>query len=94
MSIRFGASVRSRRASTIVRSPCRLCEAKGVEFAARPASGGDFAASGGAVPIVLRRSGMVGVATIGRLSDTQDHALVAAPLRGLRESQRRSDASA
>ncbi|WP_062017930.1 heme-degrading domain-containing protein [Aureimonas sp. AU4] len=66
----------------------RLCEAKGVEFAARyhlPSS--EFVASGGAVPIVMRGTGVVGVATVSGLPDTEDHALVVSALRELRRAQ-------
>lgn len=66
----------------------RLCEEKGVEFAARyhlPSS--EFVASGGAVPITVRGSGVVGVATVSGLPDTEDHALVVSALRELRRAQ-------
>ncbi|ALN71254.1 heme-degrading domain-containing protein [Aureimonas sp. AU20] len=68
----------------------RLCEAKGVEFAMRyhlPAS--DFVASGGAVPITVRGSGVVGVVTVSGLPDTEDHAMVVAALRALNEGHSR-----
>jgi len=58
-----------------------LCEAEGVDFNARyrlpPA---DFVASGGAVPILVQGSGVVGCAAVSGLPDVADHRLV---LRGL-----------
>jgi uncharacterized protein (UPF0303 family) len=80
-------ALRFHKSSLYVR---RLCEAKGVEFGARyglPAA--DFAASGGAVPILVRGTGLVGVATVSGLPDTDDHAMVVAALRDhLREAGR------
>lgn len=43
----------------------------------------DYAASGGAVPIVVAGTGMVAVATVSGLHEAVDHTLVAAAIRSL-----------
>ena len=43
----------------------------------------DFAASGGAVPIVVRGVGVVGAAAVSGLPDVEDHALVVSAIESL-----------
>lgn len=43
----------------------------------------DYALSGGAVPVCVRGAGMVAVATVSGLPDTEDHAMVVAAIRAL-----------
>jgi uncharacterized protein (UPF0303 family) len=53
------------------------CEAKGVDFHDRyDLPKADYVASGGAVPLVVKGVGMVGIAAVSGLPDTEDHALV------------------
>lgn len=46
----------------------------------------EFVASGGAVPIFVRHVGLVGVATVSGLPDTEDHQLVVTAIQDLRGS--------
>ena len=43
----------------------------------------DYALSGGAVPVCVKGAGMVAVATVSGLPDTEDHAMVVAAIRAL-----------
>ena len=64
-----------------------LCESKGVRLSERyglPET--EFVASGGAVPIFVRYVGLVGVATVSGLPDTEDHQLVVTAIQDLRGS--------
>lgn len=61
-----------------------LCEQHGWNFNDRfrlPEA--DFAASGGAVPIMVRGVGLVGTAAVSGLPDVEDHALVVSALESL-----------
>jgi uncharacterized protein (UPF0303 family) len=61
-----------------------LCEKNGVDFATRyRLSPGDYAASGGGVPIQVAGVGLVGVAAVSGLPDVDDHALVISALKQL-----------
>lgn len=60
------------------------CEARKVDFHTRfGLPGSDFAASGGAVPLAVTRTGLVGCATVSGLPDTEDDALVREALDAL-----------
>ena len=66
-----------------------LCESKGVTLRDRYGlSETDFVASGGAVPIVVRNVGLVGVATVSGLPDIEDHQLVVSALQYLYRGDR------
>ena len=67
------AAFLEQRASLIVR--LRL-EAKGQTMERHGTSPADYAASGGAVPIVVAGVGMIAAATVSGLPDVEDHALV------------------
>lgn len=56
---------------------------KGGTLAVHGLAEADFAASGGAVPIVVAGVGVVAVATVSGLPELQDHRLVVAAMRGL-----------
>jgi uncharacterized protein (UPF0303 family) len=43
----------------------------------------DYALSGGAVPVCVQGAGMVAVATVSGLPDTEDHALVVSAIRAM-----------
>lgn len=59
-----------------------LCEKNGVDFATRyRLSPGDYAASGGGVPIMVTGVGLVGTIAISGLPDVEDHALAAQALK-------------
>jgi uncharacterized protein (UPF0303 family) len=60
------------------------CEEMGIDFNTRYGlSAADFVASGGAVPLMVRGAGMVGVAAVSGLPDSEDHALVVRSLEEL-----------
>lgn len=62
-----------------------MCESKGVKLRDRyglPET--DFVASGGAVPILVREVGLVGVATVSGLPDVEDHRLVVSVIQWLK----------
>jgi uncharacterized protein (UPF0303 family) len=62
-----------------------LCEGKGVTLSARYSlPEAEFVATGGAVPILVRNVGLVGVATVSGLPDVEDHQLVVSALRDTR----------
>lgn len=44
----------------------------------------DFAASGGAVPLIVKNAGLVGVAAVSGLRDFLDHALIVDAIRSLK----------
>ena len=48
----------------------------------------DFAAHGGAFPLALRGTGVIGTVTVSGLPQQEDHALVTSVLRAYLESQR------
>jgi uncharacterized protein (UPF0303 family) len=58
-------------------------EAKGQSLARSGLSEADHALSGGAVPVVVAGTGVVAVATVSGLPDTEDHALVVRGIRAL-----------
>ncbi|MFN0115061.1 MAG: heme-degrading domain-containing protein [Paracoccaceae bacterium] len=58
-------------------------EAKGRGLAHAGLSEADHALSGGAVPVRVRSAGIVAVATVSGLPDTEDHAMVVRALRAL-----------
>lgn len=58
-------------------------EQKGHTLARSGLSDADYALSGGAVLIRVRGVGVVAVATVSGLPDTEDHALVVKAIRGL-----------
>ena len=60
-----------------------LHEERGYTLARSGLPDADYALSGGAVPIVVRGAGMVAVATVSGLPDTEDHAMVAAAIRAM-----------
>jgi len=61
-----------------------LCEKHSWDFATRfRLSDGDYAASGGGVPIFVRGVGVVGAAAVSGLPDVEDHALVVSALESL-----------
>ena len=52
----------------------------------------EFAASGGAVPLIVRNAGLIGVAAVSGLPDVDDHRLVIESLRSLQaEPHRRKE---
>ena len=67
----------------------RLCAAEGTtveeKFGLDPR---EFAAHGGAFPILVRRVGPVGVVVVSGLPQVEDHRMVVAALRGLLAAQR------
>jgi len=68
-----------------------LCEQHDWDFAQRfRLSPGDYAASGGGVPIIVAGTGVVGAAAVSGLPDVEDHALVANALRQIRTEQEAS----
>lgn len=54
---------------------------KGGSLADHGLDSADYAASGGAVPVMVRETGLVAVATVSGLPEAEDHALVVAGLR-------------
>lgn len=61
-----------------------LCERSGVDFHARyRLPPGDFAASGGGVPLRLHNACLVGVAAVSGLPDVEDHSLIIKALTNL-----------
>lgn len=71
--------MRFRRSSLAMRL---LCEFKGKSLAERYAlADGDYAASGGGVPIILTGTGCIGAAVVSGLPDVEDHALVVQALQ-------------
>jgi uncharacterized protein (UPF0303 family) len=60
-----------------------LHEGNGRTLATSGLADADYALSGGAVPVCVRGAGMVAVATVSGLPDTEDHALVVSAIRAL-----------
>ncbi len=58
-------------------------EAKGHTLARSGLPDADYALSGGAVPVTVKGAGIVAVATVSGLPDTEDHALVVRGIRAL-----------
>lgn len=69
-----------QKASLIVRLQL---EAKGQTMERHGTSPADYAASGGAVPIVVAGVGMIATTTVSGLPDVEDHALVVDGIRAL-----------
>jgi uncharacterized protein (UPF0303 family) len=64
-----------------------LAAQRGFDFNARyrlPAA--EYAASGGAVPLVVRNAGLIGVAAVSGLADVDDHRLVVESIRAVQEA--------
>ena len=59
-------------------------EEKGQTLARSGLSDADHALSGGAVPVRVKGTGIVAVATVSGLPDTEDHAMVIRAIRALR----------
>jgi uncharacterized protein (UPF0303 family) len=58
-------------------------EKSGRTLAASGLPEADYALSGGAVPVCVRGAGMVAVATVSGLADTEDHAMVVRAIKAL-----------
>jgi uncharacterized protein (UPF0303 family) len=59
----------------------QLCKEQGRGFERYALAPSDYAASGGSVPVMVQRTGMVGAVTISGLSQYEDHAMAVRAMR-------------